>query len=127
MSYTIEFREADGILICRMYGFLDEQLASKFGAELLKAQAAARAKTGTLLCLFDNRQGHVAAPAAARALVEQCRSVVHSGDRSAILVANSLNKMQAKRSAMTDNEIFVSENAAVTWLTAYRDAPHVTA
>lgn len=41
------------------------------------------------------------------------------GDRAAIIVADSLSKMQAKRVATVENQIFLSEQAARTWLKAY--------
>lgn len=122
MSHTIEYDADAGILVCRLYGFMDDEAAHKFGREMSHATARLRSAGGPLLVLFDNRKGRVASPSAAKALGERFNSTKQPGDRTAIVLNDSLGKLQTKRYTTTDHEAFVSENAARTWLTAYANS-----
>lgn len=121
-SHHIEYDQGDGILICRLRGFLDEGATAVLARDLSAAIARIRQANQPILYLVDNREGRVVAPAAASALAAHLESTKRPGDRTAIVVSNSLSKLQAKRVTTTDHEVFVSENAARTWLTAYRTA-----
>lgn len=120
MAFTIDYEEHDGILVCRLIGFLEEEAAQQFGIALSEGIRKARTRHDQLLVLLDNREGRVASQSAAADLIERLRTEKRPGDRTAIIVSDSLSKLQAKRVATTEHEIFISENAARTWLTAYR-------
>jgi hypothetical protein len=120
MAFTIDYDDRDGILVCRLIGFLEEGDAQRFGIALSEGIRQARGKHTQLLVLLDNREGRVASQSAATDLIERLRHEKRPGDRTAIIVSDSLSKLQAKRVTTTEHEIFVSENAARTWLTAYR-------
>jgi hypothetical protein len=122
--HKVTFEDVQRIVVCRLYGFLQDEDASAFSKDLSALIAKVRAGGGPLLFLIDNREGHVASPSAAAKLGEMLRETRTPGDRTAIVVPNSLGKLQAKRVTTSDHEVFLSENAARTWLTAYqRSAP----
>lgn len=118
MTHEISFDENDGILICRLHGFLHDDAAQLFGRDLAEAAAGARRHNRPLLFLVDNREGSVVSPVAAAALADQLNASKQPGDRTAIIVSDSLSKLQAKRVTTTEHDVFVSEAEARAWLTA---------
>ncbi|QIG80850.1 hypothetical protein [Stakelama tenebrarum] len=118
-GFTVTFEPECGILVCRLHGFLDEVVAARLSQELAMKIATVRKAGLPLLYLVDNCRGRVASPAAAKALGEKLSGSKRPGDRTAIVVPDSLCKLQAKRVATTDNAVFLSENAARTWLLAH--------
>lgn len=127
MAFTIDYKEHDGILVCRLISFLEEEAAQQLGIALSEGIRKARNRHDQLLVLLDNREGRVASQSPAAGLIERLRTEKGPGDRTAIIVSDSLSNLQAKRVATTEHEIFISENAARTWLTAYRSGGHLPA
>jgi hypothetical protein len=119
MNHRIEFEAEAGILAVRLTGFLDDTASRRFADDLAVAIKAIRVSGQPLLFLVDNSEGRVASPPVAQALAERLRTEYRPGDRTAIIVASSLNKLQARRFSGSANEVFMSEKAARTWLTAY--------
>ena len=118
--YEVRHAADTGIVYCSVKGFLSDSESEAFAAELVtKLSAARRASRIGLRMLFDNREGNVFSAKAAEAL--NVLRAMHDPlrDRAAVLVANSVNKLQAKRTASIGTEIFLSEAAAITWLTAH--------
>ena len=115
-NFTIEHEAASGILVCRVNGFLSDAEGAQFARALLDAVGRARRSAPTLRLLFDNRDGNVFSSASLGTLNAMLKGEQRPGDRTAVLVANSINKAQAKRNMSDGNQVFLSEQAARTWL-----------
>jgi hypothetical protein len=120
MSTTFEVRTdtQSRIVTCRVHGFLPDDEAEPLAASLLAAITDVRRSGAPLRLLFDNRQGAVFSAKGAEAL-GALKPTYDVRDRTAVLVCDSLHKLQAKRSAGRGTEVFISESAAVTWLKAW--------
>jgi hypothetical protein len=117
-AFEISTEQESGIVTCCVHGFLPDEEAEHLATDLHRAVLAARREGAALRLLFDNRQGAVFSAKAAKAL-EVLRDTYDPRDRTAVLVSDSLHKMQAKRTAGRGTEPFLSESAALTWLKAY--------
>ncbi len=115
-NFTIEHEAESGILVCRITGFLSDVEGAQFARMFLDAIGRARRTAPTLRILFDNRDGNVFSSASLGALNGTLKGEQRPGDRAAVLVANSINKVQAKRNMSDGNQVFLSEQAARTWL-----------
>jgi len=117
-AFEIKTGIETGIVSCCVVGFLPDDEAKQLAIALSDAMSAARRNKMPLRLLFDNRQGAVFSAKAAEALVV-LKGEYDERDRTAVLVSNSINKLQAKRTAGRGTEIFLSESAAITWLKAW--------
>lgn len=119
-SLDASFNEVTGIITVTGHGEWSETMVRRHFASLEKLIAEVRASGRPILALVDLRQAenqleHVAALAAREA------NRIHSrSDRIAIMASSSLMKMRMKEAASkAQREFFLSENAALTWLTAH--------
>jgi hypothetical protein len=117
-AFEVKTDSGSGIVSCCVYGFLPDDQAEKLADTLASAVTAARRTNTSLRLLFDNRQGAVFSAKAAKAL-EILKAGYDPRDRTAVLVSDSINKLQAKRTAGRGTEVFLSEFAAITWLKAW--------
>lgn len=112
---------ATGIVGVSGHGAWSEAVVRHHFAELARLLQSIRARGEPVLVLVDLRAAEHQAPHIA-ALVEQLASTTHApDDRVAIMASSSLVKLQMKRAAaQSQREFFLSMNAALTWLTAWR-------
>lgn len=117
-NYKIERDDLEKILICRVEGFIDDEGAERLARDWRSAIIAFRTLYPDLKTLFDNSHGNVMSPKAAVLMADATRDLAREGDRTAVLAANSLAKLQAKRTMSGRGEVFISEKAARLWLAA---------
>jgi MFS superfamily sulfate permease-like transporter len=117
-NYTIEHEPGTRILVCRITGFLSDAEGEQFARDMLQATRTARRGAANLLTLFDNRLGNVFSTTALQSLNDALKRERADGDRAAVLVANTINKAQARRNMSDGDQLFVSEEEARAWLTA---------
>lgn len=115
MGFSLDYEAARGVLALRIASdFRDAHVEALRGG---MADALALARThGPLRLLCDNRAG-IAFPTGKHELLWDL--VAQNGDpadRIAILVANSLAKVQSREKTGDRGMTFASENAAYTWL-----------
>jgi hypothetical protein len=125
-NFTIE---NTGIVVVEAFGFWTTAIADAYLEALERNLTAARKKRGYALSLIDGRHSAVQPPEVIERLAAvETISVPCTGDRSAYIVPNSLVKLQAKRLIHTTRmEVFLSPDAARTWLLAAQQTPHSTA
>ena len=116
-EYRLSYEPDSGILHCSAAG----ELAGDEGRAFINAMHAAivdaRHRNPVLRLLLDNR-GSVVFPGSTRdALTGELRPLLQPGDRTAILVLDSLAKARV-RERSGRHEAFISESAARTWLGA---------
>ena len=114
-AYKIGFDERRGFLVCRVSGELGASEVTSLCSELIGALAATRAR-GQVRLLWDHRGLRVLPNDLADELLAVARDHVQPGDRAAILVSNSLDKVQGRPKIADQAAFFLSENAAYTWL-----------
>ena len=117
-AFEVKTDADSGVVICSVYGFLPDEQAEMLATALLDAVTAARHRGPALRLLFDNRQGAVFSAKAAGAL-QILKASSTAKDRTAVLVSDSINKLQTKRMAGQGTEVFISETAAMMWLKAW--------
>lgn len=118
-NYSLDQDPATGVITCRVLDFISDAEAQALARDIRVMAQGSRHARGTVRMLFDNQRGKVFSSAAMQALGGDLKATRCSGDRTAILVSCSLNKMQAKRAMSEGSEVFLSESAAMTWLTAW--------
>lgn len=123
--FTFELDNKAGIVRSHLAGFWSADEAERYVAELLAHAPVARARYGHLKFLVDARELPVQPAEVSARLVGLDAKLLHEpGDRFACVVATSLLKIQAQRTLTMDaGKIFVSENAALTWLLAFVAKP----
>lgn len=91
----------------------------RYLAALGDAARELRARRGRVLVFADLRHSPVRTQEAAERMRSGNLKLYRPGDRVAMLVESSLLKMQLRRHLIEEYQnIFLSENAALTWLTA---------
>lgn len=121
--YSLDFEQETGILRVIVFGFFSDEVARQFAHDFPLAVRDARARSNRLLMLMDATQGELMTPAVAAQMkgLEE-RFVTEPSDRCAVMVGSSLHKLQIRRVFDTERtQVFVSENAARTWLLAYEE------
>lgn len=78
----------------------------------------ARVRFGRVRVLADLRNSPVRTQEAAERLRMGNLALYRTGDRVALIVESSLLKMQLRRTLVEYQNLFLSQNAAETWLTA---------
>lgn len=117
-EFEISTDVQSGMVVCRIRGFLADEEAPPVAGRLLDAVTAVRRAGRPLRMLFDRRAGAIFSARAAT-VFDELKPIYIPSDRTAVLVADSLGKLQSKRTAGPNTAVFLSEDAAVTWLTAY--------
>lgn len=117
MNFSIDRDARNDIVTIRIIGFLNDADADAMAAQLAQQVQLSRNRGRPLRVLFDNQHGSVFSVSAAQALV-QLRGTSHPGDRSAVVVSDSIHKLQAKRNASGVTATFVSTAEAIAWLTS---------
>jgi hypothetical protein len=95
-----------------------------FITEFVREIGSARAACARVRVLFDNRAGLIFSNTSARTLAGFRATLDPQCERIAIVVADSLDKVRAKHGSDGGAEVFLSERAAVTWLTAWDHEQH---
>ena len=103
------------VIICRIAGFTSDSEAEELLAGLLRMIQEVRQRNGSLRLLMDNTGGSVFSPKGA-ATLESMKPLLKEGDRTAVIVAGSLHKLQAMRSKSDSTQLFNSEAEAMAWL-----------
>ncbi len=114
-GHEIRYDDARGFVVCRISSQLSEDQVSLLCTDLDRALTAARAR-GTLRLLWDHRGLPVIVDHKAERLLALWQQHCRIGDRIAILVSTSLDKVQGKPVTAEEGAFFMSENAAHTWL-----------
>lgn len=114
-NYQLAWDVDSKIIVCRLVGFLPDSEADALATDLVGMIQEARRRTGAFRLLFDNREGSVFSPKAAAAL-EIMKPALKAGDRTAVIVAGNLHKLQAMRSKSDSTQLFLSEADARAWL-----------
>lgn len=116
-AFDVSRTSDEDIILCRIYRFLADSEAELLVAALSPLITTSRRHHRPIRMLFDNRQGAVFSAKAAHALM-LLREARDDRDRTAVLVSDNINKLQAKRTAGPGTEVFVSEPEAMQWLQA---------
>ena len=119
-----EIRHDHALEIIRVGGIGIQRVedADRYLAELGRTVAAMRARIGVVRLLADLRNSPVRSQPVAERIRLGNLSLYRPGDRVALLVESSLMKMQLRRNLVPEYQnIFMSVNAAETWLTAHDD------
>lgn len=114
-AYQIGFDTRRGFLTCRVSAEVPEDEVELLCAELERGLTEARAR-GPIRLLWDHRGLRVLPDDSADKLLALANRYFHAGDRAAILVSTNLDKAQGRPKLSDEAAIFVSENAALTWL-----------
>ena len=121
--FEFTFDEATGVLRMKVTGTWTLPEIERYGQEAGRRFAAARAEAGALRLLIDCSAGYICPADLVQPLARAGMQYIRQDDRTAVLVTSSLLKLQIKRMLGADGEpvgMFMSENAAITWLTAYQ-------
>jgi hypothetical protein len=122
--YAIEFDEESGILTLTSGGLWDLAEVERYHKGLADVLGRLRPKYPNLRILSDTRDLPLVTQDVAAALSDFMNSeIMRPTGRTAVLVAKTLNKMQAERVA--DNplvKVFFDEAEARAWLTTAGDA-----
>ena len=114
--------DSTGILRVTTHGEWSENDGRAFGAAFVKAFEAGRERWGVVRVLLDGRDTDGHPPNVNRhyrGLVVDL--LVDPLDRLAIVVSNSVIKLDSNRASTTDQiQAFLSLNAAETWLRAHQ-------
>ncbi len=112
-GFTVAFDAARGLVVFRINLYFHERNVSALIKQLSDTVAQARA-SGPLRLLWDNRVGRQIPPS----VTEVVRKLLAGAadDRVAVIVPNSLAKVQARPSMDQNSQLFASENAAIIWL-----------
>lgn len=118
--YKFNFDQDGGILEVRARGVWTPETVMRYRSDLAVEAVAARAQAGRLKLLFNAVEFSVQPQDAADKIQLVERVAIEPGDRVAVLLASSLLKLQARRvfEGWSNLDLFVSENAARTWLQA---------
>ncbi|HEX7871706.1 MAG TPA: hypothetical protein VF475_02270 [Sphingobium sp.] len=111
----IRFDAARGFLTCSISSVISDAEVTLLCADLDRGLTDARTR-GTLRLLWDHRGQSVIVDGRAEKLLAVWKRHCREGDRIAILVSNSLDKVQGKPVTAEEAAFFMSENAAHTWL-----------
>ena len=125
-GYHLTHDRTSGVVMCRILRTISESDAERLGRELEQVIAQARLQAPALRIFWDHREGGDFASPGFQALIARIRSNLLPGDRTATLVSSSLLKGGARQDKGECHEVFISENAAMTWLTAWQQAPAVS-
>jgi hypothetical protein len=109
-----------GIIRVTGRGLWSPDLIDAHFAELREQVERIRRHGDDLLVLVDLIAADVQPAATAERIKANTRNLYRVGDRVAVIVGSFLAKMQLRRTLAPDiHEVFVSANAAMTWLMAY--------
>ncbi|MCE7798783.1 hypothetical protein LWE61_19840 [Sphingobium sufflavum] len=114
-AYEVGFDETRGYVVCRVAGVLGDSEVKILCRELDRELTAARQR-GAIRLLWDHRGLRVLVDGRADDLLAVGRCHFREGDRVAILVSHSLDKVEGKPKTAEEAAFFMSENAAHTWL-----------
>lgn len=114
-AYAISRDTGRGFVVCRISGEMAENEVTQLCTDLNRALVDARA-SGPLRLLWDHRGQPVIVDERANRLLSVWQDNCQTGDRIAILVSNSLDKVQGRPVTAEEAAFFMSENAAHTWL-----------
>lgn len=115
MGGRIEAEHTHGVLVIKVATGTSAPELSAFMARLRTAVVRARA-VGPLRVLWDNRAGIPLPPETNEAIRSLLIMPAGSGERVAILVPDSSAKVKARPKLTGTTALFVSEAAALTWL-----------
>ena len=119
-TLTIAIDGERGILRVVGIGSWTPAQADDHFRELRRAAERLRENGGSLLVLVDLSTANVQSDATAARIRSHTDALYAPGDRIAVIVGSCLAKMQMRRTVdLSCHEIFISPNAAMTWLTAY--------
>jgi hypothetical protein len=114
-GYAISCDTARGFLVCRISSAMSEGEVAQLCADLDRGLTDARTR-GPLRLLWDHRGLPVIVDGRAERLLALWQQHCQVGDRIAILVSHSLDKVLGKPVTAEEAAFFMSENAAHTWL-----------
>lgn len=121
---SLSFDAARGVVTATVRGSPSPADVQRYSLEATTLFPIARARSGQLRLLIDNSAVDLPAPeiiAQLRALGDR---IGRPDDRVATVVRSSLMKLHAKQQIPAQmHNVFVSRNAALTWLTAHDVAP----
>lgn len=117
--FAIEFEEATGIIVVTVLGAWTRREVHRYRGEIRNAVIEARHRIGAVRILVDSRRG-TAVPADLIAPLSRTRDgLVQDDDRIAGLVESSVRKLEVRNTVGNPKwQLFLSEAAARTWLTA---------
>lgn len=122
-DYAIEFDKAARLLRLRLSGFWTEDVLRRFAADLLAAVQSAGAAGTPFDVLSDTSRFPVQSTEVAQGFerIMQAGASMHQG-RTAIVVASTLNKIQAERIFTEPTvRIFTAAEEAARWLERPRE------
>ncbi|MFL9842250.1 hypothetical protein ABS767_14870 [Sphingomonas sp. ST-64] len=117
-QYDIARDEESGVLRISAVGMQHADQVGRYLDVLERIVQETRARFGRIRVLSDLRNAPVRTQEAADRMREGNLRLYRSGDRVALIVETSLLKMQLRRTLIDCQNIFVSPNAAETWLMA---------
>jgi hypothetical protein len=121
---VIDFDRASGITVVTGVGSWTPAYVDAHFAELRRQVDAQRQLGIAVQVVVDLRDADIQPQGTSERIAANADNSYREGDRVAIVVSSSIAKMHMRRCAAKRNfELFLSYNAALTWLTAY--APRV--
>ena len=118
-SYALTQDLNTGIMTCKLLGPLSDADGARLYAEFELLIAEARRRSAPLRVFWDNREGEFFTSPALQQLIARFKATHRPGDRAAILVSSSLDKVRVKPEMNDEHQVFISESAAKTWLEAW--------
>ncbi|HEX7781232.1 MAG TPA: hypothetical protein VF509_00340 [Sphingobium sp.] len=116
---SICFDRRERIIRVTAYGYFSPEYSDRQFRELKAANEAMRARFGIARVLIDKCNSPPQSQATCERIEIGTRLAFQAGDRAALLVNNSLTKMQMRRVVdVSTHQLFLSEQAAIMWLKA---------
>ncbi|MDO7842634.1 hypothetical protein [Sphingomonas immobilis] len=111
----------DGVIVLEVQRAIRDSEVPRLIADLTAAMVAARRNGDPYRLIFDDRLEARFSEKARRDLIDAMAAIRQPGDRTAMLVTNSMMKLRLKADMSSQGQAFISELAALTWLNAWTE------
>jgi hypothetical protein len=119
-SLSIDADRIDGIIHVTGIGFWTPEQVDRHFGQLRRVIDARRVPGDDVRVLVDLRAAPAQSPETAARIGLATETIYEASDRVAIVLASSLAKLQMRRVVQrARHEMFISPDAALTWLRAY--------
>lgn len=117
--FEVQLEDGTGILMVKVLGAWTRTEVHRYRLVIRELLPEARRRFGGVRILVDSRRGKAVPQDLLAPLARVRDGLMHADDRIAGLVESSMRKMQVRNTVANPNwQLFLSEAAARTWLTA---------